>query len=280
MYSVRLEWPQDSTNRSRLIHSGCAGSWRITFWNSRYAAGARLMAVPGWPLPTFCTASMASTRTVSTALSSRSVQSSRWVSLTRFLPGLPAGQQLGFRRLRHRAYSPVAIDCEPHIFSSRYPRNHVTYVGHSAPAVAQSEPGRATVKDVLAAYVGLTKPRVIELLLLTTVPVMFFAARGVPSLGLVIATVIGGTLSAGSASALNCVYDRDIDEQMRRTRRRALPRHLVSPGSALVFGVVLGILATIVLATWVNWLSAGLALAAEAFYLFVYTMLLDRKSVV
>ena len=88
------------------------------------------------------------------------------------------------------------------------------------------------MRDVVAAYVGLMKPRVIELLLLTTVPVMFFAARGVPALGLVVATVLGGTLSAGSASALNCVYDRDIDEQMRRTRRRALPRHIVSPAAA------------------------------------------------
>jgi protoheme IX farnesyltransferase len=154
----------------------------------------------------------------------------------------------------------------------------VTYVGHQVPATAAGERPRATVKDVVAAYVGLMKPRVIELLLLTTVPVMFFAAGGIPPLGLVVATVVGGTLSSGSASALNCVYDRDIDEQMRRTRRRALPRHLVSPGNALVFGVVLGILATVVLALWVNWLSAGLALAAEAFYLVVYTMLLKRRT--
>ena len=158
----------------------------------------------------------------------------------------------------------------------------MTYVGQSAPAVAQpgptAGPARATVKDVVAAYVGLTKPRVIELLLLTTVPVMFFAARGVPSLGLVVATVVGGTLSAGSASALNCVYDRDIDEQMRRTRRRALPRHIVSPLAASVFGVVLGVLATVVLLVWVNPLSAVLALAAEAFYLVVYTMLLKRRT--
>jgi len=154
----------------------------------------------------------------------------------------------------------------------------VTYVGHQAPAADVGVHPRATVKDVVAAYIGLMKPRVIELLLLTTVPVMFFAARGIPPLGLVAATVVGGTLSSGSASALNCVYDRDIDEQMRRTRRRALPRHLVSPGNALVFGVVLGILATVVLALWVNWLSAGLALAAEAFYLFVYTMLLKRRT--
>lgn len=155
----------------------------------------------------------------------------------------------------------------------------MTYVGHPASASSQAEhPGRATVKDVVSAYVGLTKPRVIELLLLTTVPVMFFAARGVPELWLVVATVVGGTLSSGSASALNCVYDRDIDEQMRRTRRRALPRHIVTPVSATVFGVVLGVLATVVLWVWVNPLSALLALAAEAFYLVVYTVLLKRRT--
>src|SRR5512139_3622806 len=137
---------------------------------------------------------------------------------------------------------------------------------------------RARPRDVVAAYVGLTKPRVIELLLLTTVPVMFFAARGVPELGLVVATVVGGTLSAGSANALNCVYDRDIDEQMRRTRRRALPRHIVSPGAALAFGLTLAVLSTLVLGLFVNWLSAGLALTASAFYLFVYTMVLKRRT--
>ncbi|MEP6816402.1 MAG: heme o synthase [Marmoricola sp.] len=136
----------------------------------------------------------------------------------------------------------------------------------------------ASARDVLAAYVGLTKPRVIELLLLTTVPVMFFAERGVPPLGLVVATVVGGTLSAGSANALNCVYDRDIDEHMRRTRRRALPRHLVSPRAALVFGLSLVVVSTLVLGLWVNWLSSGLALVASAFYLFVYTMLLKRRT--
>ena len=126
--------------------------------------------------------------------------------------------------------------------------------------------------------VGLMKPRVIELLLLTTVPVMFYAQRGVPPLGLVVATVLGGTLSAGSANALNCVYDRDIDEQMRRTRRRALPRHIVTPRAALVFGLALAVVSTLVLGIFVNWLSAGLALAASAFYLFVYTMVLKRRT--
>ena len=141
-----------------------------------------------------------------------------------------------------------------------------------------SQPGDKTWRDVVAAYVGLTKPRVIELLLLTTVPVMFYAARGVPPLGLVVATVVGGTFSAGSASVFNCVYDRDIDEQMRRTRRRALPRHIVSPVAALVFGGVLGVLSVIVLAVWVNALSAVLAVTAEAFYVFVYTMVLKRRT--
>jgi protoheme IX farnesyltransferase len=158
----------------------------------------------------------------------------------------------------------------------------VTYVGHRAPAVSRSDLPRTTdragVRDVVAAYVGLTKPRVIELLLLTTVPVMFFAAGGVPDLGLVVATVVGGALSAGSASALNCVYDRDIDEQMRRTRRRAIPRHIVSARAALMFGVALAVLATTILYVRVNPLSAVLALAAECFYLFVYTMLLKRRT--
>jgi protoheme IX farnesyltransferase len=162
-------------------------------------------------------------------------------------------------------------------------------VSHAGPNAAASarpstgDPGAAaeaakTWRDVVAAYVGLTKPRVIELLLLTTVPVMFYAARGVPDLDLVVWTVLGGTFSAGSASVFNCVYDRDIDEQMRRTRRRALPRHIVSPRAALVFGFVLGILSTVVLYLGVNALSALLSVTAIAFYVFVYTMLLKRRT--
>ncbi|MGH3445028.1 MAG: UbiA family prenyltransferase, partial [Nocardioidaceae bacterium] len=129
--------------------------------------------------------------------------------------------------------------------------------------VTGDEQRSASLRDVLAAYVGLTKPRIIELLLVTTVPVMFLAQRGVPPLGLVVATMIGGTLSAGSANVLNCVYDADIDERMRRTRRRALPRHLVRPRNALVFGLLLGVLSTLMLGLLVNWLSAGLAVAAN-----------------
>jgi protoheme IX farnesyltransferase len=138
--------------------------------------------------------------------------------------------------------------------------------------------GPTTLRDVVGAYVGLMKPRIIELLLLTTVPVMFLAQRGVPSLALVVATVLGGTLSAGSANALNCVYDADIDQRMRRTRRRALPRHIVSTRAALVFGLALGVVSTLWLGLLVNWLSAGLALAANVFYVVGYTMILKRRT--
>src|SRR6478735_7740230 len=282
-----LEWPHDRTNRSRAIQRGSAGSCRMTFWKSRYAAGARLMAVPGWPFPTFCTASIARTRAVSTALWSTSVHSSPAVLLTRFLSGMCAWRPQRGQCHRH-GYSgraepthPARYDRTepaPPVGDPAHPRISVTYVGQSTSAVPQQETDRATVKDVVAAYVGLTKPRVIELLPLTTVPVMFFAARGVPPLGLVVATVVGGTFSAGSASVFNCVYDRDIDEQMRRTRRRALPRHIVSPRAALVFGLVLGVISTVVLAVWVNWLSAVLAVLANAFYVLVYTMILKRRT--
>ncbi len=149
-------------------------------------------------------------------------------------------------------------------------------VDDSSPSAGAAPP--ATLFDRVRSYIALTKPRIIELLLLTTVPVMFLAQRGVPSLWLVAATVAGGTLAAGSANALNCVVDRDIDEKMLRTRRRPLPRHQVSANAALVFGLVLGVAATLLLGFTVNWLSAALALAANAFYVLVYTMVLKRRT--
>ena len=130
----------------------------------------------------------------------------------------------------------------------------------------------------MGAYVALMKPRIIELLLLTTVPVMFLAAEDVPSFWLVVATVVGGTLSAGSANALNCVVDADIDVKMRRTARRPLPKHEVSSRAALVFGLALGVVSTLWLGLFVNWLSSGLALAANVFYVVGYTMILKRRT--
>ncbi len=137
---------------------------------------------------------------------------------------------------------------------------------------------RPSSRDVVLAYVALTKPRIIELLLLTTVPVMFLAQKGVPDLWLVVATFIGGALSAGSANALNCVVDADIDQKMRRTARRPLPRHQVGTQQALVFGLVLGVLSTAWLGLTVNWLSSMLALTANVFYVVGYTMILKRRT--
>ena len=145
--------------------------------------------------------------------------------------------------------------------------------------VALAGPGeRTSVRDVLAGYLGLTKPRIIELLLVTTVPAMFLAAGGVPPLLLVVNTMVGGCLAAASANVFNCVLDRDIDERMRRTRRRPLPRHTVGPGAATGFAVVLGVAATVWLGLGVNWLSAELALGANAFYVLVYTWVLKRRT--
>jgi protoheme IX farnesyltransferase len=128
------------------------------------------------------------------------------------------------------------------------------------------------------AYVALTKPRIIELLLVTTVPTMIVAQRGMPPVWLVVATVIGGTLAAGGANAINMYVDRDIDEVMQRTRRRPLVTGEVTPRAALTFAVALEVVAFAELATLVNALSAFLAVGATLFYVFVYTLWLKRRS--
>ncbi|HVX43306.1 MAG TPA: heme o synthase [Mycobacteriales bacterium] len=131
---------------------------------------------------------------------------------------------------------------------------------------------------IFRAYLALTKPRVIELLLVTTVPTMLLAARGLPEWNVVVATLVGGMLAAGSANSLNCYIDRDIDQLMRRTERRPLAKQTVSPRNALIFGVALGVLATAWLALTVNVLSAGLADATILFYVFVYSLGLKRRT--
>ena len=135
-----------------------------------------------------------------------------------------------------------------------------------------------TLRDRVGAYVALTKPRIIELLLVTTVPAMVLAARGLPPLDLVLWTLVGGTLAAGAANAINCYIDRDIDLLMTRTRRRPLPAHEVNPEDALVFGLLLGVLAFAVMAFLVNLVAAFLTLIAMAFYVVIYTMLLKRST--
>jgi protoheme IX farnesyltransferase len=133
-------------------------------------------------------------------------------------------------------------------------------------------------RDAITAYVRLTKPRIIVLLLITTVPAMILAAQGIPPVGLMLATLVGGTVAAGSANAINMYLDRDIDEIMRRTRSRPLPAHAVRPDRALRFGFVLGAFSYLFLSITVNVLAATLALSAIAFYVFVYTMWLKRTT--
>jgi heme o synthase len=142
----------------------------------------------------------------------------------------------------------------------------------TAPAVAVR--GRSR----LAAYVALTKPRIIELLLVTTVPAMIVAERGMPATWLILATLVGGTLAAGGANATNMVIDRDIDKLMRRTRKRPLVTGEITPRNALIFAIALEVAAAAWLAVVVNPLSAVLALSATLFYVFVYTMWLKRTS--
>jgi protoheme IX farnesyltransferase len=153
------------------------------------------------------------------------------------------------------------------------------------PEAAAASAARPTkTRDSVRAYIALTKPRIIELLLVTTVPAMVLATREVPGIQfghwawLTVWTLVGGTLAAGSANAINCYLDRDIDELMVRTRRRPLPAHQVDPERAVVFGLVLGAISFAMLAFFVNLLAAFLALLAIAFYVVVYTIVMKRTT--
>ena len=143
---------------------------------------------------------------------------------------------------------------------------------------AESRSLRQTVRQTVRAYVALAKPRIIWLLLVTTVPAMVLAERGWPSTWLIIATLIGGTLAAGGANAINQVADRDIDELMHRTSARPLPRGNVTPSRALLFGLALGAISAIWLSLAVNLLAAALAIAALGFYVLVYSYYLKRST--
>ena len=160
--------------------------------------------------------------------------------------------------------------------------------GQTHGADPDATPATRTSGDTIRAYIALTKPRIIELLLVTTVPAMVLATRWLPGSGsgvdwadwgaLVFWTMIGGTLAAGSANAINCYLDRDIDLLMTRTRRRPLPAHQVEPERAVVFGIALGIVSFAIMAWFVNLTAAFLTLLAIGFYVVVYTMLLKRST--
>jgi heme o synthase len=154
--------------------------------------------------------------------------------------------------------------------------------GHETGQAYAPAPGRRSARGVARSLFALTKPRIIELLLVTTLPTMLLARRGVPSLWLMAVTLVGGALAAGCANTINCYLDRDIDAVMKRTSRRPLVSRgagaLVKPTEALVFGILLGAASTVLLGTLVNWLAAALADAAILFYVFVYTLGLKRRT--
>ncbi|HEY0756130.1 MAG TPA: heme o synthase [Ktedonobacteraceae bacterium] len=138
------------------------------------------------------------------------------------------------------------------------------------------EPG--LLRQTISSYINLIKPHVTVLLLGITVATMSIARQGLPDLGLILATLLGGLMSAGSANCINCYIDRDIDQIMTRTQRRALPSGKVQPRRALIFGLVLGVGSVIVFSVFVNLLCALLSLAAILFYVFIYTAWLKRTS--
>jgi heme o synthase len=150
------------------------------------------------------------------------------------------------------------------------------------PQMSADDHPRRSARLVVSSLFALTKPRIIELLLVTTLPTMLLAQRGFPSVWLMAATLAGGALAAGSANTLNCFIDRDIDALMRRTSRRPLAasaaKAAIRPGEALVSGIVLGAAATLMLGLTVNWLAAALADGAILFYVFVYTLGLKRRT--
>jgi protoheme IX farnesyltransferase len=146
----------------------------------------------------------------------------------------------------------------------------------STSAIALSGP--RTLGSRISAYVALTKPRIIELLLVTTLPTMVVAKRGLPSIWLMVATLAGGALAAGGANAINMVVDRDIDKVMHRTQKRPLVTGAMTPRNALIFAISLEVMAFVELWLAVNLLSAVLAISATLFYVFVYTLWLKRTS--
>jgi len=146
----------------------------------------------------------------------------------------------------------------------------------SIPTVAL--PVRLSLASRVGAYVALTKPRIIELLLITTLPTMILAQRGLPPIWLMVATLVGGALAAGGANAINMYVDRDIDKLMHRTQKRPLVTGVIAPTNALIFAITLEVVAFVELWAWVNLLSAVLAVSATLFYVFVYTLWLKRTS--
>ena len=180
----------------------------------------------------------------------------------------PRDCQGASRRHFDQAYRGLPLGQEP------VPRRRLSEMSSQAPPIEVQRAGWSTI----GAYVALTKPRIIELLLVTTLPTMVVAKHGLPSIWLMVATLVGGALAAGGANAINMVVDRDIDKLMNRTKKRPLVTGAMTPRAALIFALTLEVAAFIELWTAVNLLSACLAVSATLFYVFVYTLWLKRRS--
>ncbi|MFI5933529.1 heme o synthase [Actinoplanes sp. NPDC051494] len=137
---------------------------------------------------------------------------------------------------------------------------------------------RPSARALFGAYLSLTKPQIVELLLVTTIPAMMLAAGGWPDLGLLAVVLVGGALAAGAATTFNCYIDRDIDEVMRRTKRRPLPQHTLTPRAVLVFGTVLTVVSLVLMATFTNWLATAMTAASIFYYDVIYTIWLKRRT--
>ena len=145
-------------------------------------------------------------------------------------------------------------------------------------AVRPMESGLTGLRAVINDYVTLMKPGIMTLLLVTTLGAMLVAEQGVPGFGLVVLTLLGGVLTSGGANVINCYIDRDIDAVMSRTKKRATANGRIAPATALAFGISLTVIGTLGLGLFVNWLAAGLALAGNLYYVFIYTLWLKRRT--
>ena len=157
--------------------------------------------------------------------------------------------------------------------------NQLRALPQGAAAAAEVPEEASAARQMISSYVNLMKPHVTTLLLGTTAAAMAIAQRGLPSLALLLPTLVGGAMAAGSANCINCFIDRDIDQIMTRTQRRSLPAGRVEPRQALIFGILLGVFAFVLLTVLVNLLSAVLATSAILFYVFIYTLWLKRSTV-
>jgi protoheme IX farnesyltransferase len=177
------------------------------------------------------------------------------------------------------AVATVALARAPRAGEATVAVAETVTASETATAAAETaENKRPARRDSVRAYVALTKPRIVLLLVVTTVPTMILAARGIPSIGLMVATVFGGALAAGAANAINMFFDRDIDEIMGRTKRRPLPAHSVAPARAIAFACLLAALSFWFMTATVNLLAATLTQGALLFYVFVYTLGLKRTT--